>query len=95
VLGILNVVLLGLSNILIIFIPWYPISAVRQSDQVKEDEMGRACSTHEEKMNAYRVLMGRPEGTRSLGISRRRWEDNIKMDLREIGWGDTDWTSSG
>jgi hypothetical protein len=36
------------------------------------------------KRNAYRILAGKPEGKRSLG---RRWEDNIKMDLREIGWG--------
>ena len=35
--------------------------------------------------NAYRVLMGKPEGKRSLGRPRRRWEDNIKMDLREVG----------
>ena len=35
--------------------------------------------------NAYRVLVGKPEGKRSLGRPRRRWEDNIKMDLREMG----------
>jgi hypothetical protein len=39
-----------------------------------------------EKMNAYRVLVGKPEGQRSLRRSRYRWKDNIKMDLREIGW---------
>jgi hypothetical protein len=44
-----------------------------------------------EKRNAYRILVGKPEGKRPLGRSRRRWEDNIKMDLREIGWGGTDW----
>jgi hypothetical protein len=38
-----------------------------------------------EKRNAYRILVGKPEGKRPLGITRRRWEDNIKMDLREIG----------
>jgi hypothetical protein len=37
--------------------------------------------------NVYRVLMGKPEGKRQLERSRRRWEDGIKMDLREIGWG--------
>jgi hypothetical protein len=37
-------------------------------------------------MNAYRILMGKPEGKRPLGRPRRRWVDNIKMDLREIGW---------
>jgi hypothetical protein len=36
-------------------------------------------------------LVGRPEGRRPLGRPRRRWEDNIKMDLREIGFGDVDW----
>jgi hypothetical protein len=40
---------------------------------------------------AYRVLMGRPEGRRPLGRPRRRWEDNIKMDLQEVGWGGMDW----
>jgi hypothetical protein len=46
--------------------------------------MGRACSTHGERRNAYRVLIGNPEGKRLLGKLRRRWEDNIKMDLRVI-----------
>jgi hypothetical protein len=40
---------------------------------------------HGEKMNAYRILMGKPEGKTPLRRPRRRWEDNIKMDLREIG----------
>jgi hypothetical protein len=40
-----------------------------------------------EKRNAYRVLVGKPVGKRPLGRSRRRWEDNIKIALREIGWG--------
>jgi hypothetical protein len=42
-----------------------------------------------EKRNEYRIL-GKPEGKRPLGRSRRRWVDNIKMDLREIGWGGMD-----
>jgi hypothetical protein len=37
--------------------------------------------------NVYRVLVGKSEGKRPLGRPRRRWEDEIKMDLREIGWG--------
>jgi hypothetical protein len=41
----------------------------------------------EETMNAFRILVGKPEGKRPLGRPRRRWVDNIKMDLREIGWG--------
>jgi hypothetical protein len=54
-------------------------------DQVKEDEMGRACSTNGEKRNGYRILVGKPEGKRPLGGPRHRWVDNIKIDLREIG----------
>jgi hypothetical protein len=44
-----------------------------------------------EKRNAYRILVGNPEGMRPLGRPRRRWVDNIKMDLREIGWYGMDW----
>jgi hypothetical protein len=44
-----------------------------------------------EARGAYNILVGRPEGRRPLGRPRRRWEDNIKMDLREIGFGDVDW----
>jgi hypothetical protein len=56
-----------------------------QIDQINEDEMDRACSTNEKKKkkkkNAYRILVGKPEGTRPLGGPRRMWVDNIKMDL--------------
>jgi hypothetical protein len=44
-----------------------------------------------ERRGAYRVLVEKPEGRRLLGRPRRRWEDNIKMDLREVGWGGMDW----
>jgi hypothetical protein len=44
-----------------------------------------------EKRNAYRLLMGKPEGKRPLRRPRRRWVDNIKMDVLEIGWGGVDW----
>jgi hypothetical protein len=44
------------------------------------------------KTNIYRILEGKPEGKRPLGRPRRRWEDNIKFDLREIGWGGMDLT---
>jgi hypothetical protein len=44
-----------------------------------------------EKRNAYRLLVGESEGKRQLGRPRRRWVDNIKMDLGEMGWGDIDW----
>jgi len=44
-----------------------------------------------ERRDAYRVLVGRREGKRPLERPRRRWEDNIKMDLQEVGWGGMDW----
>jgi hypothetical protein len=44
-----------------------------------------------QERNAYRILVGKPEGKRPLGRPRRRWEDNIKMDLREIEWDGMDW----
>jgi hypothetical protein len=62
-----------------------------KQDQVKEDEMGRACSTNGEKRNAYRILVGKPEGKRPLGRPNRTLVDNIKMDLREIQWAGMDW----
>jgi hypothetical protein len=45
----------------------------------------------EEKRNAYRISVGKPEGKIPLRRPRRRWVDNIKMDLREIGWDGVDW----
>jgi hypothetical protein len=44
-----------------------------------------------EKRNAYTILVGKPEGRRQLGRPRRRWVDNNKIDLREIGWDGVDW----
>jgi hypothetical protein len=44
-----------------------------------------------ERRGTYRALVGKPEGRRPLGRPRRRWEDNIKLDLREVGWGGMDW----
>jgi hypothetical protein len=44
-----------------------------------------------EGRGVYRVLVGKPEGRRPLGRPRRRWEDNIRMDLREVGYGYVDW----
>jgi hypothetical protein len=46
---------------------------------------------HVARMEENRILVGKPEGKRPLGRPRRRWEDNIRMDLREIGWSGTDW----
>jgi hypothetical protein len=44
-----------------------------------------------EERNVYRVLIGKPEGKRPLGRPRHKWENGIRMDLREIGWGSVDW----
>jgi hypothetical protein len=44
-----------------------------------------------ENSNSYGLLVGKPEGRRPLGRPRRRWLDNIKMDLVEVGWSDVDW----
>ena len=44
-----------------------------------------------ERRGVYRVLVGKPEGMRPLGRTRRRWKDNIKMDVQEVGCGGMDW----
>jgi hypothetical protein len=54
-------------------------------------KIGNRSYENGEKRNAYRTLLGKPEGRRSLGGPRRRCVDNIKMVLREIGWGGIDW----
>jgi hypothetical protein len=53
--------------------------------------MGRACGAHGGGEGCIQHLVGRPEGRRPLGRPRRRWENNIKMDLGEIGFADVDW----
>jgi hypothetical protein len=53
--------------------------------------MGGLCSTNGEKRNAYRLLVGKPEGKRLLERPRRRWVDNIRMNLGEVRWVDVDW----
>jgi hypothetical protein len=49
----------------------------------------------EDKRNAYKILMGKPEGKRPLGRPRCRWVDSINMDLKELGWDGMDWIRSG
>jgi hypothetical protein len=53
--------------------------------------MGGACSAYEGGRGVYSVLVGKPEGKRLLGRPRHRWEDNIKLDLQEVGCGYVDW----
>jgi hypothetical protein len=62
-------------------------SIIRMIDQ---DEMGRACSTNGANRNAYGILVGKLKGKIPLVRPRSRWVNNIKMDLREIGWDGTD-----
>jgi hypothetical protein len=59
--------------------------------------MGRACGANGVKKSPYRMLVGNPEGKRSLGRPRCRWMDNIKIDLREIGmvWTGSIWLRIG
>jgi hypothetical protein len=53
--------------------------------------MGGACRTKAEKRNVCRLLVGKPEVKRPQGRPKRRWMDNFRMDLVEVGWGDVDW----
>jgi hypothetical protein len=64
-----------------------------KSDYVKVYEVGRACRTHGEMKNACDISVVKSERERLLGSCTRRWEDNIKMDLREIGWKGVDWVN--
>ena len=58
--------------------------------KVEKNKVGGACFAHGEGRGVQRVLVGKPEGKRPLGRPRLRWEDNIKMDIQEVGWGG-DW----
>ena len=53
--------------------------------------MGGACRAYGERRGVYRVLVGKPEGKRPLERPRLRWEENIKMDLQEVGCGGMYW----
>ena len=53
--------------------------------------MGGAFSTMRERRGVYRVLVGKPEGKRPLGRPSGKWEYNIKLDLKEVGWAGMDW----
>jgi hypothetical protein len=59
--------------------------------KIEKNVMGGACSTYGDRRGVYRVLVGKPEGQRPLGRPRRRWEDNINMDLQEVGCVCMDW----
>jgi hypothetical protein len=53
--------------------------------------MGRACSAYGQRRDAYRVLVGKPERMRPLERPNHRWEDSIKMGLREVRWEGINW----
>jgi hypothetical protein len=61
------------------------------SDKIETNEMGGHVARIGEERGVYRVFVGKPEGKRSLGRPRRRCEDNIMVDLQEVGGGGMDW----
>jgi hypothetical protein len=60
-------------------------------NKIEKNEIGGECSMNGEETGVYRVLVEKPEGKRPLGRDRCRWEDNIRMDLQEVGCGGMDW----
>jgi len=61
-------------------------------DKIEKKEMGGACSAYGDRRGVFTVLLGKREGKRPLGRPRRRWEDNIKMDLQRVRCWGMDWT---
>jgi hypothetical protein len=80
-----------LFNLMRSFITCTSLAKHNYNHEVKEDNIGMACSTNGAKRNVYRMLVGKSEGKRPLRRPRCRWVDNIKMDLREIEWDGMDW----
>ena len=60
-------------------------------DKAEKNEMGWACRAYGKRGGVYRGLVGKPGGKRPLGRPRRRWEDNIKVDLQEVGCEGMEW----
>jgi hypothetical protein len=60
-------------------------------DKIEKNEMCWACSAYEGGERRVQVLVEKPEGKRPLGKPRRRWEDNIKVDLQKVGFGAMNW----
>jgi hypothetical protein len=59
--------------------------------KIEKNVMGGACGAYGEGRGVHRFLVGKPEGKRPLGRPRRRWDDNIKIDIQEVGGGCGDW----
>jgi hypothetical protein len=64
----------------------YSSSNVIRLIRSRRMEWARHVARMESMRNAYKMLVGKPEGKRPLGRPRRRWKDNIRMDVREVGW---------
>jgi len=60
-------------------------------DHIEENEMDEVCSTYDGRRTVYRVLVGKYVGKRPLETPRRRWENNIKTNLQEVGCGVVEW----
>jgi hypothetical protein len=76
------------------FYTTYTIDFYRAEYSIMESRRMRWAGNVErmgERRNAFRLLVGKPEGKTPLGRLRRRWVDNIRMDLGDVGWGDVDW----
>jgi hypothetical protein len=68
-----------------------PLIQYCSGDKIEKNELGGACSTYGDRIGVYRVMVRKPEGKRPLGRPRHRYEDNIKMDLQEVGCGGIKW----
>jgi hypothetical protein len=69
----------------------YSLSSIMRVTRSKRMRWERHVARMGEKRNACRILVGKPEGKKPIGRPRHRWVDNVKMDLRELGWCDMDW----
>jgi hypothetical protein len=67
------------------------LTQYRAGDKIEKIMMGGVCSTYGEGRGVCRVLVGKPEGKKPLGRPRRIWEDNVRMDLQEVGCGCEEW----
>jgi hypothetical protein len=73
----------------------YTSSNIIRMIKSKRMKWTRSIARMGDKQNTHKVLVGKPVGKRPLGRPRSRWEDDTKMDLREIGWNDMDWIHVG
>ena len=82
----------GLNAIALRGAKWFVhLTQFYAGDKMEKNEMGWACGAYGWGGGVYRVLVGKPEGRRPLGRPRRRWVDNIRTDLQEVGCGYMDW----